>query len=240
MARWVDNNVVTMVSTVHTGSETVVAHKRRPRKNKFNAQNLRRVWGDQFIAPIQVPRVINDYNYWMKGVDLADQLIAYYRPEVRCRRTWTPLMLHCFNGYRINSDTAQKTHLGAESVNHKRFLCLWIDTLVQRANRIHGARTRYNMTAHPLDSTSIKPIKRRLSRKRLQLPSERLSPCTNPTHVPTPCTRQGKCRYCSYKRMCMKKEGATTLPKVSKPKFICHSCKVHLCLHPCFELYHKP
>ena len=34
-----------------------------------------------------ISTLINNYNHWMLGVDLVDQLIAYYRPKIRCRRT---------------------------------------------------------------------------------------------------------------------------------------------------------
>ena len=38
----------------------------------------------------------------MNGVDIADQLIAYYRPKLRCRRTWMPIMFHSLDILRIN------------------------------------------------------------------------------------------------------------------------------------------
>ncbi len=36
--------------------------------------------GDKFIAEFKIPSVIDDFNYKMKGVNLYNQLIAYYHP----------------------------------------------------------------------------------------------------------------------------------------------------------------
>jgi hypothetical protein len=89
--RWVDNNVVTMVSNVHDGNKTVNRNRKRPRQTATNWTHLQTVWGSEAVRNITIPKVIDDYNHWMCGVDKADQLIAYYRPNLRCRRTWMPL-----------------------------------------------------------------------------------------------------------------------------------------------------
>ena len=39
----------------------------------------------------------------MNGVDKADQLIAYYRPSLCCRRTWMSLMFHVLDCIRVNA-----------------------------------------------------------------------------------------------------------------------------------------
>ena len=38
----------------------------------------------------------------MLGVDLSDQLIAYYYAKIRCQRAWMPIMLQCMDVLRIN------------------------------------------------------------------------------------------------------------------------------------------
>ena len=76
-----------MVSTVHTGckGEAVEADRRRPRINPINKNNVAHVWGNKHRRKISIPVIINDYNHWMNGVDIADQLIANYRPKLRCK-----------------------------------------------------------------------------------------------------------------------------------------------------------
>ena len=44
----------------------------------------------------------DDYNHWMGGVDLADQRIANYHPDIRCHRTWIPIFLQCLSIIRNN------------------------------------------------------------------------------------------------------------------------------------------
>ena len=80
--RWVDNNIVTMVSTVHDGTETIARNRRRPRATATNQNHVNRVWGRNAVKEIEIPKVIDNYNHWMLGVDKSDQYIAYYRPAI--------------------------------------------------------------------------------------------------------------------------------------------------------------
>ena len=63
--RWVDNNVVTMVTTMHTPDETVSRARNKPRVNAVIKANLNQIWGDSFTRMIEIPKVIDDYNHWM-------------------------------------------------------------------------------------------------------------------------------------------------------------------------------
>ena len=87
IARWVDNNVVTMVTTMHDPSPAIKKSRRRPRTTSTNKKHVDEVWGDHARCNVWIPVIIDDYNHFMLGVDVADQLIAYYRMDVRCRRT---------------------------------------------------------------------------------------------------------------------------------------------------------
>ena len=99
MFRWIDNNIVKMVSNIHMGAEneSVMKPRKKPRINEFNRKHIRLVWGDEHVVSIKIPTIINDYNHWMLGVDLVDQLIAYYQTKIRCRRTWMSLLLYCLD-----------------------------------------------------------------------------------------------------------------------------------------------
>ena len=64
VSRWVDNNIVTFVSTIHDTRKSVEADRKRPRKTKTNANNVQDVWGDEYVKKkINIPQFINDYNY---------------------------------------------------------------------------------------------------------------------------------------------------------------------------------
>ena len=99
MFRWIDNNVVKMVSNIHmkTKDEVIMKLIKNPRINEINRKHIRLVWGDEHVVPIKIPTLINDYNHWILGVNLVDQLIACYQPKICCRRTWMPLLLDCLD-----------------------------------------------------------------------------------------------------------------------------------------------
>ena len=121
-----------MVSTLHTGEEfSVLKNRKKPRITNTNRTHVQTVWGDKGVTKIEIPKVIDDYNHWMGGVDKADQLIAYYRPDVRCRRTWMPLMFHMLDCMRVNSYVACK-NMGYKGT-HKEFTMEWCEALFARA-----------------------------------------------------------------------------------------------------------
>lgn len=80
--------------------------QKKPRKTATNRRHLETVWGPNFIRTISIPRIIDDYNHWMLGVDKADQLIAYYQPKLCCCRTWMPLMFHALDVAHVNAFVA--------------------------------------------------------------------------------------------------------------------------------------
>ena len=53
--QWVDNNVVTMVTTMHTPDKTVSRVRKKPRVNAVNKANLNRIWGEIFARMIEIP-----------------------------------------------------------------------------------------------------------------------------------------------------------------------------------------
>lgn len=86
MFRWVDNNIVKLVSNIHTGSadESVMKARKRPRFNNVNCVTCKTIWKESSVVNVKIPQLINNYNYWMLGCDLCNQMIAYYRVKVRC------------------------------------------------------------------------------------------------------------------------------------------------------------
>ena len=100
--RWIDNNVVLMVSTIHTDHEELERPQKRPRITDKNKGHVQLLWGDNHTINIKIPLLIDNYNHWMLGVDLADQLIAYYCAKIHCRRMWMPIMLQYMDVLRIN------------------------------------------------------------------------------------------------------------------------------------------
>lgn len=169
---WCDNNIVKMVSTIHTGleGEDVPKVRKKPRENAVNKQNIKMVWGDEWKAKVNIPTVINDYNQWMNGVDIADQLIAYYRPKLRCQRTWMPLMFHALDVLRINCfivhEQVQKEHNINYRRDHKQFVMDFVTALRKRAKqyRPDTTATATTRTAAPSELL-LSPVERQQQKK---------------------------------------------------------------------------
>ena len=84
VGRWVDNTLVFVVSTLHRIDDIVKNVRRKPRITQKNKAHVEKVWGKLGKIIIGIPKLIDDYNHWMGGVDLADQRIAYYMPDLCC------------------------------------------------------------------------------------------------------------------------------------------------------------
>ena len=91
------------------------------------------------MKKLQIPQIINDYNYWMLGVDIVNQLIAYYRPKIWYWRTWVPIFLHCLDILWVNLYVLYKeyNHVDVDNDtiwNHKHFLIEFVNSLICRGN----------------------------------------------------------------------------------------------------------
>lgn len=78
---WIDSKPVLALSTVHTvhqNTDAVVKNRRRPAGQTPGAKKARRAFGTERRKELPIPRLINDYNHCMGGVDIADQLRATY------------------------------------------------------------------------------------------------------------------------------------------------------------------
>ena len=243
IVRWVDNNIVTMVSNVHTGKETVTKSRRRPRVTNTNKRHLDTVWGQEPVKSITIPKVIDDYNHWMCGVDKADQLIAYYRPKIRCRRTWMPLFFHGLDVIRINSYIAcsklgwkPSTNLDGKS-QHKEYTRDMINALVAKGKTYEMRQTR-NRLLGPRQADGSPSFKRaRTSKYHPTLPGHRL--VGDPRdHIRADAPTQRQCRMCSYLYAKAKLTPGAELPKIRRPKRWCLACRDNLC-NEHFDAYHR-
>jgi hypothetical protein len=241
--RWVDNNVVTMVSSFHDGKEENPTRRRRkPRQTNTNRAHVEQVWGAQGVTDIEIPAVIDDYNHYMLGVDKADQLIAYYRPDLRCRRTWMPLMFHVLDCMRTNSYVACRAKGYRNS--HKSFTMEWCRALFSRAKAEEIRQTR-KQRANERDGNrihgSVLPAskRRRMSHTKPELPMHQYSEPKEDHHpVCLPLEKKPKtCTYCSYMFALEKAAGGNPDP-LRKSKQFCFACGDFLCKEH-FDIFHQ-
>jgi hypothetical protein len=82
VAKWHDNSIVTMASNWQTHEPL--------------QETKRRVKGSSNVTVTQ-PNLVQSYNLGMGGVDLLDRLCASYRPSIRGKKWWWPLLAHVLN-----------------------------------------------------------------------------------------------------------------------------------------------
>jgi hypothetical protein len=65
--------------------------RKRPAKTSINRRIVRKVFGDDYVKDLQIPRFIDDYNHYIGGVDLANQFREAYETHKPTLRNWWPL-----------------------------------------------------------------------------------------------------------------------------------------------------
>ena len=134
VAKWMDNGLVLCVSTLHRAGHNVNRARKRPRVTVKNKNHVSKIWGTESIKKIWIPKLIDDYNHWMGGVDLVDQRIAYYHPDLRCVRNWLPMFMQILSIIRNNSYIVHRHLMGSKSRSHKMFTYEVIDFLMHQAH----------------------------------------------------------------------------------------------------------
>jgi hypothetical protein len=97
---WQDNNIVTMLSTVHTvhkESDLVSCKRKRPGPRSTNANIARKPFGDKPVKELKIPKIMDNYNHHMGGIDIANQYRASYHTQRRSLHNWWPLFYWILN-----------------------------------------------------------------------------------------------------------------------------------------------
>ena len=129
-ARWMDNGLVFCCSTLHHVGDSISRRRKRPRVTNKNKNHVNTIWGEESVKKINIPKLIDDYNHWMGGVDLCDQRIAYYHPDLRCQRNWVPMFLQIMSIIRNNAFIVYKENFKKDAKSHKEFTLDMIDALM--------------------------------------------------------------------------------------------------------------
>ena len=99
--KWRDRNDVKFATTGHLQVQRVATIRRRPRN-----VNGRPHWEN--VAE-EVLNVSKDYNHFMNGVDVADQLRTYYTTKLRSRKWWHTFFFWAFDTAICNAYICYKT-----------------------------------------------------------------------------------------------------------------------------------
>lgn len=228
--RWVDNNVVNFVSTIHHEEVSVKVNRKKPRITAVNRNNVEKVWGDDHVKEIEIPEFIDDYNHCMNAVDRADQLIASLSMKHKCRRTWMPFLLYLLNIFRTNSYIVHRELKGG--MTHMEFTLGLVRALHSRRNDVRVTRKRARE-----DETLDRPIVHTRLRNNVDpLPEARLRDPDR--HIPSMYEWRKRCFYCRYKAAIARKN-KNKPGKINICSRGCAVCgDVALC-RSCFAAYHS-
>ena len=85
-----------------------------------NAIKVQNIFGNKVKKTLPIPIIIDNYNHFMGGVDIADQLRSNYIIQFPVRRTWLPLFFWLLDTSIINSYLICKIK-NNENESYKKF-----------------------------------------------------------------------------------------------------------------------
>ncbi|CAM1326248.1 Uncharacterised protein at_DN0157 [Pycnogonum litorale] len=89
--QWKDNKVVSFGSTIHAGGDQETTLRTVKENGVYSRKR------------ISIPRVTKDYNQFMGGVDLSDQLIGSYNLLLKTHKWWKIIFLHVIDIAVVNA-----------------------------------------------------------------------------------------------------------------------------------------
>lgn len=162
---------------------------------------------------IKCPLAIVQYTKHMRGVDRFDQLREYHTVTRKSRKWWMRIFYFLLDCALVNNFILYQLSEG--EANHQSFLLILARQL---ANGYNG-RKRSATTAFR------RVLQQASTNKNLGVPDE--VHLSNGPHYPQGKAAYKRCRYCS------------TAKNDKRSKITCTTCKVHLCVVPCFAKCHQ-
>ena len=146
MFAWKDSNVVLFATTVGNLAETVTRNRRRPAPTRTGARQTRKLFGSKVRMELEIPKLIDDYNHFMGGVDQFDQLRSYYSILRTHYKTWRPLFtllieISLVNSFKLCTANRKTTHDA-----HRN----WLLTLVEQLRALASRQIRRKALPSPL------------------------------------------------------------------------------------------
>ena len=155
---WKDQNVVLFMSTVGMPAEKIKRLRRRPARTATNARTSRAMFGDEPTKRLKIPVFIDNYNHFMNGVNVADQLRSYYMTQRIYMKNWKALWhflldITITNCYKIAYTTRERPYAYPRThETHKAFRIKLANSLFTDSWRQTYARST-NLAVVNLDPT---------------------------------------------------------------------------------------
>jgi len=176
---------------------------------------------------LPIPSMVDDYNHFMNGVDIADQLRAKFTTEQRTHRTWLPLFYFCLDTAIVNAYILYMAHWNPSVAVKKKIRSTY---RTFRKNLVNSLLIWYTLT-----TLRIYTNPGQLPRARLDKPRQ--------IHQRVKSNSCGKCLFCRFRiKMLYTRLGhigpVSPSKKVRQSRMECKHCKVYLC-RKCFDLFHN-
>ena len=223
---WQDNNTVIACSTVHcAGTEhSITRSRRRPQITSTNGALVRKVFGEDVRKDLPIPLFIDDYNHFMGGVDIADQLRSYYTTQRITFRTWYPLFFWILDTAILNAYLIGRQLYGKAYMDHKSFrLALW-------TSLFHYSQQVFS------------------DRKLAEFHSNRPKPREGLEHRWVPLSKRTYCYCCRMVYSSTKKRkfgdeisiNGVVRKRAAQTLWACDTCNVPICTESeCWDYYHR-
>ena len=240
---WRDNAVVRFATTIHEGTEWITQERKKPRDSSSSAAIAKAPFevfpkpgalnptqiGQKtkeyvHVRPLPVPKMVDDYNHFMNGVDIADQLRARFSTQLQSSRTWMPMFYYLLDTAIGNAYILSKHHRKSKEFKyvrgtHRAFREALIDELLVQY-KIEPTRKYANGRHLPVC---------RLDRPRA-------------IHETAKTTYCGRCHFCRFRKDMLEKRlgiigGVGFNKNVQQTQVMCQHCQVYLC-KKCFTLFH--
>ena len=230
---WFDNAPVTIMTTIHSliGEKSEISRKRkRPGRKSTNARRALAEFGEDHEKELQIPVAINDYNFHMGGVDIADQYRSYYDTQLTTFRTWFPIFFWALDTALINSYIAFSD---SKAIAHKEFRLEVAWDLILEGERDGKEEDRTPKTRQPVTLHPVKQVQ--YIGKKSVLPPGRGAGA----HLPEVVSSKEECWLCRYRLKQAGGEGPEG--RGYKTHWHCTKCQLPLCIQTtrnCFKEFH--
>jgi hypothetical protein len=191
------------------------------------------VFGSEPKKKLLIPKVIDDYNHHMNGVDVADQLRSYYNTQQTVRRNWMPLFFWLLDTAIVNTYRITRTLGSAQEQKEFRHELVW--DLIEIANDTGEVQLRNGLKREIREETK-KETKRPKVTKNFELSNQRFIPGNHFTEWRE---RREACQWCTW--LASKKNLNLDRKTPHKSQLWCIMCNVPLCCNSnrnCFVSFH--
>jgi Transposase IS4 len=194
---------------------------------------VRAVFGSEFKKKLLIPKVVDDYNHHMNGIDVADQLRSYYNTQQAVRRNWMPLFFWLLDTAIINAYRITRTLGLTQEQKEFRHELVW--DLIDIANNTREIQLRSGTKREIIEETK-KETKWPKVTKNFELSNQRF---VSGNHFAEWRKRRESCQWCTW--LASKKNLDLDRKTPHQSQLWCLVCNVPLCCnsnHNCFVDFH--